>query len=406
MKPVRSGCAWYRIRPQRLGLVLFLVAALSAFCLGQTPGAGASQIRNTIELQPPELVFPAVFPDLPAASPAPPFPAYAEAWPELPPPAASRPTLVVARQLKKFDGRHDLDKIGSRGIGDGLNLFSRDFEAKLGRSYAKQLDAQVRFVQDPAIVEYVNRIVENIVSHSDAKQPFTLKVIDDSEINAFCLPGGLLYVNTGLLEQADSEAALAGVIAHEVGHIAARHAARNESRSILMRIALIAAAAALHGKNTAQTATVIVGNVAIPLTLLQFSRQFEDEADLLALQYMYAAGYDPGAYIAFFEAMEKKKKSSTNFFVKLFSNHPPTSERIQRCQHILDAYFPDKSEYALNTREFDDTKVQLSLLLGTKKVEEGKKEKEPVLQRRTTGSSTEQSTSEPAPEGKPEKELQ
>ena len=133
----------------------------------------------------------------------------------------------------------------------------------------------------------------------------------------------------------------------------------------------------------AQTATVIVGNVAIPLTVLHFSRKFEEEADLLALQYLYAAGYDPGAYVSFFEAIEKKRKSNRNFFVKLFSFHPPTSLRILHCQRILEAYFPDKPAYALTTDEFDSMKARLSLLLGAKRFDEGHEEKEPVLQRRT-----------------------
>jgi predicted Zn-dependent protease len=401
MKPVRTGRAPYPAQGKRAVFVVFLVVALSLSCLGQTSRAVAAPVQDTIEVPAPELVFPAVFPDLPEPVPDVPLPTYPGAWPDLPPPALNLPTLALARQLKKFDARHDLDKIGTRGMGDGLNFFSRDFEAKMGRDYAKQVEAEVRFLDDPSLKEYVNRVAQNIVSHSDAKLTFTVKVIDDSEINAFCLPGGFLYVNTGLLELADSEAALAGVIAHEVGHIAARHGARNQSRNILMRIALAAAAAALHGKNTAQISTVIAGNVAIPLAVLHFSREFEEEADLLALQYLYAAGYDPGAYVGFFEAVEKRRKSNKNFFVKLFSFHPPTSERIERCQRLLDAYFPDKSDYALNTDEFDNVKAQLSLLLGTRKVEPGKEEKEPVLQRRTPGP-TQPPTPEPTPEGNQE----
>lgn len=383
MRPVSSDRAPYRIQHQRTSLVVTLIAVLSLFCFGQAPGTAAPRVENTIEIQPPEVVFPAAYLDLPAAEPTLPLPTYAETWPDLPAPAANLPTLVVTRQLKKFDARHDLDRIGARGMGDGLNFFSREFELKMGREYANQVDAEVRLVEDPVINEYVNRVVQNIVSHSDAKLPFTVKLIDDSEINAFCLPGGFLYVNTGLLEQTDSEAALAGIIAHEVGHIAARHGARNQSRSILMRIGLFAAAVALHGKDTAQAVAVIVGEVAVPLTLMHFSRQFEEEADLLALQYLYGAGYDPGAYVGFFEAMEKKRKSNKNFVVELFSFHPATSERLQRCQRILDAYFPDKSAYALTTSEFNDVKVQLDAALGAKKIEADKAGKELVLRRRT-----------------------
>ena len=396
MNPVRSGCSFFCLRLQRPRLVPLLLVVFALSCFGQAPETGSVPVPATTEAQPPELVFVQAFPDLSAASSSPQTSVFAPVWPDLPEPPVNLPTLVVSRQLKKFDPQHDLDKIGSRGMGEGLNFFSRDFELGLGRGLANEVDSTSRLVQDPLINEYVNRVAQNIVSHSDAKLPLTVKVIDDSEINAFCLPGGFLYVNTGLLEQADSEAALAGIIAHEVGHVAARHAARNQSRGILMQIGLIAVAAALHGKNTAQTAVMIVGRAAIPLAYLHFSRGFEEEADLLALQYLYAAGYDPGAYVGFFEAMEKKRKSSTNFFVKLFSFHPPTPDRMRRCQRIVDGYFPDRSAYALTTSEFDDVKVRLSVLLGTKKVEEGKGEKEPVLLRPTTEPQPEPENAPPA----------
>ncbi len=378
MKPVGCERSSTILAQHRTWLVAVLVVTFSAASLAQLPARVA--VQRAAEAGPPELVFPAAFPDLLLESHALPLPSYPEAWPDLVPAAVNLPTLRVSRQIKKFDGRHDLDKIGSRGMGEGLNFFSRDYEMKMGRNYAKEIDADSHLLQDPVVNEYVNRITQNIVSHSDAKMPFTIKVIDDSEINAFCLPGGFLYVNTGLIEQADSEAALAGVIAHEVGHVAARHGARNQSRGLLMVAAAIAASAALHGHETAQNVALNVGKVAVPLTVLHFSREFEEEADLLALQYMYAAGYDPAAYVGFFEAMERKKKSSKNFFVKLFSFHPPTSDRMVRCQRLLDAYFPDKSDYALTSSEFDDVKAHLSELLGTKtKVDE----QLPTLQRRT-----------------------
>jgi len=218
------------------------------------------------------------------------------------------------------------------------------------------VEAGAKLLRDPAVNEYVNRIGQNVVRNSDAKVPFTIKVIDSEEVNAFSVPGGHLYVNYGLLLATDDEAELAGVMAHEIAHVAARHATRQMTRGDLFSLASIAL---IFVGGPAGYAVQQAARIGVPLTMLKFSRGFEAEADYLGLQYLYKAGYDPQAYIAFFEKVQALDKSKSRTVTKVFSNHPPTGDRIKKCQAEIAKILPPLPQYLVSTSEFEAIKTRL-----------------------------------------------
>jgi beta-barrel assembly-enhancing protease len=247
--------------------------------------------------------------------------------------------------------------IGKRDINKGqLAFYSLDKEVALGRQLAREVDRSSKMVSDPVVTEYVNRIAQNLVLHSDAKVPFTIKVIDSNDINAFALPGGFLYVNRGLLEAAENEAEVAGVISHEIAHVTARHGIEQASKGELLRYGSIPLIffGGIGGYIIQQ-----VASIAVPLTFLKFSRGAEKEADRLGAQYMWASGYDPNALVTFFEklqAQEKGKKQST--LLKVFSTHPLTGDRKELVQELIER-FPDRAEYQISSSEFSGVKSRL-----------------------------------------------
>ncbi len=279
----------------------------------------------------------------------------------------------------------DVEAIGNRGVGKGGGLgnwYSLEKEIRMGKEFASQIDQTARMVQDPVVNEYVNRIGQNLVRNSDARVPFTIKVIDSDEINAMAIPGGFFYVNSGLILAADEEAELAGVMAHEIAHVAARHGTRQMTRGSLLNLAtipLIFVGGGL-GYGLRQAA-----GLALPLTFLTFSRGFEREADCLGVQYLYATGYDPQATVQFFEKLQAKEKKKPGTLAKAFSSHPQTPDRIEATQKEIQTVLPDREQYVVTTSEFDDVKARLAVLQNRRKVDDDKDGKKPSLRRASGG---------------------
>jgi predicted Zn-dependent protease len=268
--------------------------------------------------------------------------------------------------------------IGGRGMG---NWYSTESEMKEGKSISMQIEKSVKFINDPVVTEYVNRVGQNIVKNSDAKVPFTIKVIDSDEINAMALPGGFFYVNSGLILAADDEAELAGVMAHEISHVAAHHAMRQQTR---MNYAQFGTIPLIFIGGGLGYGLYEAASLAVPITFLQFSRDFERQADFLGIQYMYRAGYDPQALPSMFEKIEHLQKTKPNMIAKAFSDHPQTPDRILATQQEIAHLLPPKDEYVITTSEFDDVKARLARIENKRKLRDGQNEKKPSLRRAST----------------------
>ncbi|MGE0126961.1 MAG: M48 family metallopeptidase [Blastocatellales bacterium] len=246
--------------------------------------------------------------------------------------------------------------IGKRNINKlQINFYSFDKEVAIGRQYAQEVDRSAKLVEDPIIVEYVNKVGQNLVLHSDAKVPFTIKVIDADEINAFALPGGFFYVNKGLILAADNEAEMAGPMAHEIAHVAARHGVEQASKGQLVNFASLPAIF-LGGWGGFAIRQGL--GLAIPMGFLKFSRGAEYEADTLGVQYLWATGYDPHAMSTFFEKLQAQEKKKPGTMARIFSTHPMVGDRIVKVNALI-ARFPERGEYTINTSEFTQVKNRL-----------------------------------------------
>lgn len=287
--------------------------------------------------------------------------------------------VTESKRLPNND-KEDVSKIGDRNVGKAVNFYSLEKEIQLGKQLAADVERNAKIVEDPVIAEYVNRIGQNIVNNSDAKVPFTIKVIDSDEVNAFALPGGYFYVNTGLIELAQDEAELAGVMAHEIAHVAARHGTRSATRAQLIQYASIPL---LFIGGWAGYGIQQAANFAIPMTMLKFSREFEHQADFLGVQYLYKAGYDPTAMVQFFERLKAKQKQNKNAIAKAFSSHPMTKSRIKAVQKTIDQLLPEQPEYAVSSSEFDDIKERLAKLHARRKPAE-RDPNRPTLRRKSS----------------------
>src|SRR5579883_3132100 len=289
-------------------------------------------------------------------------------------------SLAAAKDKKK-----DPDEIGNQDVGKGVNFYSLEKEIALGKQMAQEVEREAKIIQDPVIAEYVNRLGQNLVRNSDAKVPFTIKVLEAQEVNAFALPGGFFFVNSGLILDADNEAELAGVMAHEIAHVAARHGTRQATRGQVANLATIPLIfmGGWGGFGARQAAGILM-----PIGFLQFSKAMESEADMLGLQYMYKTGYDPEAFVDFFEKIESLEKKKPGAINKLFSTHPPTDDRIANTQKNIQTMLKERPEYVVTTSEFDTVKARLQMLHNRRTIDT-KDQNRPRLNRRPgSGTST------------------
>jgi len=293
------------------------------------------------------------------------------------------PYSGIAADNDKTPAKKDPDQIGDRNVGKGVNFYSIEKEIAMGKKYAQEIERQAKLVDDPVVSEYVNRLGQNLVRNSDVKIPVSIKVIDSDEVNAFALPGGFFYVNTGLLLRAETEAELAGVMAHEIAHIAARHGTRQATRGQIVNLASIPLifVGGWAGYGIRQAASVL-----IPMGFLKFSRAFEKEADLLGIQYLYKAGYDPTAFVDFFEKLQAAEKRKPGTMAKVFSSHPPTGGRIKSAQRNIDEILNSKPEYVVTTSEFNEIRARLSMLHNRRVGDDTEKDpNRPRLKKRGSG---------------------
>jgi len=292
------------------------------------------------------------------------------------------------------NSKEDVEAIGNRNVGKGVNLYSLEREIGLGKQLAQEVERSSKLIDDPVVTEYVNRVGQNLVRNSDARVPFTIKVIDSDEINAFALPGGFFYVNSGLILHAQEESELAGVMAHEISHVTARHGTKNATKGELMQLAtiplMILGPAGWAGYGLYEGL-----NLAIPVTYLKFSRDAEREADFLGLQYMYKAGYDPNSYVTFFERIQTEEKRRPGTIPKVFSTHPPTPERIENTQKEIARILPAKQEYIVTTSEFDSVKARLRNIMFSRKATDNAPGK-PTLRTKTEQSKKQPNGNDPS----------
>jgi Zn-dependent protease with chaperone function len=324
------------------------------------------------------------------AQPAPPQPA-----PPQPTPAAQTQTpqdQPVPQQdtVHPKNTKDDVDAIGNRNVGKGPNFYSLEREIALGKQLAQEVERSSKLIDDPVVTEYVNRVGQNLVRNSDAKVPFTIKVIDSDEVNAFALPGGFFYVNSGLILRAEEESELAGVMAHEISHVCARHGTKNATKGEAMQLAMIPLMLLGPG-GWAGYGIYEAASLMIPVTYLKFSRDAEREADYLGVEYMYKAGYDPNSYVTFFERIQADEKRRPGTIPKVFSTHPPTPDRIEATQKEIARILPAKQEYIVTTSEFDSVKSRLRNIMFARKATDNQPGK-PTL-RTKTAQSTKQPTS-------------
>jgi predicted Zn-dependent protease len=305
-------------------------------------------------------------------------------------PPATQPDDTTSSQPSSPPGvknsKDDVNKIGDRNVGKGVNFYSLEREIALGKQLAQEVERSAKFVDDPMVNDYVNRVGQNLVRNSDARVPFTIKVLDSDEINAFALPGGFFYVYSGLVLRADEESELAGVMAHEIAHVAARHGTRNATKAQITQLAMIPAMIFIP-YTWAGYAIYESLQFAIPLQFLKFSRDAEREADYLGLQYMYKAGYDPNSYVTFFEKIQAEERRKPGSIPKVFADHPPTAERIHNIQTEIARILPVRSEYIVTTSEFDVVKARLRMIQSRGKLKETDPNK-PTLRKRTDKTQT------------------
>ena len=299
--------------------------------------------------------------------------------------------LLAGLPLLGADKKKDPNEIGDRDVSKGANFYSLEKEIALGKQLSIEIRKQARIVDDPIITEYVNRLGQNLVRNSDVTFPVSFSVIEADEINAFTLPGGFIFVNTGVMRLSDNEAELASVLAHELGHAAARHATRQATRNELISLSTIPMLAV--GGWAGLIGRQVIG-VAGPMSFFQFSRAYETEADLLGIQYLWKAGYDPSASVDMFERVESTERRQPGSVSKFFRTHPPTPDRIEKTQKNIDTLLPSRTAYVLNPSQYEEVRARMDEILQRRKPDP-KDANRPTLRRAAAPSVSDSGTDQP-----------
>jgi Zn-dependent protease with chaperone function len=269
-------------------------------------------------------------------------------------------TLLLPALL--FDQKPPKDY--TKGFGTGFNLFSEHDERALGMKYSEELDRRLRFLPATDVGRYVDGVARRVVAVSARPDlPMQVRVVDTREVNAFAVPGGFLYVNRGLIDLADSEAQLAGVLAHEIAHVEGRHGTRQMSKQLLL-LGAVAGASAAAGSKSRKWGEVAAaaGGIGVLLANLRYSRQDERQADAMAARWMASAGYDPDALIAFFRKMDNSSAPGRlGRALALLNTHPPTADRVRDLTVQIASL--ERGEFgAPQTRAFEGCKARLAAL--------------------------------------------
>jgi len=217
-------------------------------------------------------------------------------------------------------------------IKPGFNLFSPQDDVQIGAQSAAEAEQQLPILRDPTVTAYVNRIGQRLAANAGGPGfQYQFKVVNSSDINAFALPGGYVYVNRGVLDQARNEGEVAGVLAHEISHVSLRHGTHQASKAYLAQAGIGILGGLLGGHVGAGAADVInaVGGLGLNALFLKYSRDLESQADVRGSQILAASGYSPADMISFFQTLESVDKSRKTSWL---SDHPAPPDRIQRIQ--------------------------------------------------------------------------
>ncbi len=310
---------------------------------------------------------------------------------ETPPAIEISPEAGPVTLKTKIPQKYNVSLIGQRRVDTGVNFYSLDQEMAMGTEMSQELEARSKMLNDPAVTQYVNEIGQRLAGRSDIKEPLIIKVVDSDEVNAYALPGGYFYVNTGLILAAQSESELAAVMSHEIAHIAARHATRNMTKVQIWNLLSIPM---MFVGGPVGMAVREVSSLAMPMSINKFSRDAEREADLLGIEYEYAAGYDPNAFVEFFERIKSSGKDKQNIVAKAFATHPMNQERIRKAQKEIETMLPARDDYVVDTSEFHQIQGRLMGKLNMKPAFGTKTGNGPVLRRPNEGGQSPTTTSD------------
>ena len=304
---------------------------------------------------------------------------------------------LAALPVRGGDDKKDVDEIGNRKVAH-KSIISEEKEIAMGKQYATEIERSAKLLTDPVVNEYINRVAQNVARNSDLKIPLTVKVIDSPELNAFALPGGFLYVNTGLILAAEEEDQVAGVMAHEIAHVAARHWASQMTKMTLLQYSMLPVMIFVPMSYPVYMGVMEAMNFGVPIAFLKFNRGAESEADYLGIQYMYKAGYDPNSYVAFFGKVMEEERRVPGSMPSVFMDHPPTGDRIIKSEEEIKQILPKRDQYLVSTSEFDDVKARLQQVISNRKKLKPGDTGGPTLRKRAPTDQTTTQTQQP-PQG-------